>query len=203
MIVIDSGQPGKEQAIIDAIGDAGHQPAHVSDILVTHYHQDHIGSLARMAAATRARVHVHAVDSAITRSGEAAPRQSGRGVPGKIMALVLQYKGVEPAVVDNELRGGEHLDLAGGIRVVHTPGHTSGHVSYLWEAGKALICGDAAGTATGRLGPAPLAEDHVTALESFVTLSKLDFDVAAFGHGKPITTGASEAFSTAAKRLTA
>ena len=45
--------------------------------------------------------------------------------------------------VVEELVDGQVLDVAGGLRVLHTPGHTPGHVSLLHEASGVLITGDA------------------------------------------------------------
>lgn len=90
--------------------------------------------------------------------------------------------------------------MAGGIEVIHTPGHTPGHVSYLWVDGRALVAGDAAGNVLG-LGPMMIAEDHGAAYVSFARLAVLDFTTAVFGHGKPIREGAAERFLDAARRL--
>ena len=42
-----------------------------------------------------------------------------------------------------ELTDGQVLPVAGGLRVVHTPGHSPGHASYLHEQTGVLITGDA------------------------------------------------------------
>jgi hypothetical protein len=62
-----------------------------------------------------------------------------------------------------------------------------------------LITGDAGGSMLGRPSPPDIGEDNQKAAESFMALSTLDFDVAVFGHGKPITAGASERFRKAVK----
>ena len=46
------------------------------------------------------------------------------------------------------------------LTVLHTPGHSAGHISLLWaHAGGVLVVGDAAAN-HGALMPAPVAEDH-------------------------------------------
>ncbi len=196
LILIDTGLPKKERSIIEAVAEAGHQPSRVSDILFTHCHIDHIGSLAELAAATGARVCVHVLDTDVTRKGNASGPLTGRNFIGKVMTLMIRPKGADPAPVTQELNGDETLALAGGITVVSTPGHTPGHVSYLWN--EVLIAGDAAGTMPGRLGPPMVAEDHVAAAASFAALSRREFDKAVFGHGRPIREGAAEAFRAVA-----
>ena len=45
--------------------------------------------------------------------------------------------------VDEVLVDGQLLDVAGGLRVLHTPGHSPGHISLLHEPTGVLITGDA------------------------------------------------------------
>lgn len=201
LVVVDSGLPDRDGAIIQALEEVGHQPSLVSDILITHYHLDHIGSLAPLASATGARVHAPRLEADVIRKGSATPRMKGRNVIGRLMSLVIRPRESEPTEVHHELDDRDALDLAGGFTVIHTPGHSPGHLSYMWREGRALIAGDAAGNVMGGLGPPPVAEDIEAAGKSFVALAALDFEVAVFGHGKPITTGASEAFKEASIKV--
>jgi glyoxylase-like metal-dependent hydrolase (beta-lactamase superfamily II) len=89
---------------------------------------------------------------------------------------------------------GAELPAAGGIRAVHTPGHTTGHVSYLWPDGGVLFVGDAATNMFRRLNVAPINEDDAAARASFAKLAELDFRVACFGHGSPIRGRAVDRF---------
>ena len=57
-----------------------------------------------------------------------------------------------PVTVGEELVDGQVLDVAGGLRVVHTPGHSPGHVSYLHEPSGVLVTGDAIFNVLGSLG---------------------------------------------------
>ena len=45
--------------------------------------------------------------------------------------------------VDEDLADGEELDYGGGIVVIHTPGHTPGHICLYHKESKSLIVGDA------------------------------------------------------------
>jgi glyoxylase-like metal-dependent hydrolase (beta-lactamase superfamily II) len=66
-----------------------------------------------------------------------------------------------------------------------------------------LFAGDAAGYLAGlRLPVGMFTEDGAAARASFRRLAQLNFDVACFGHGKPITKDASSAFRKFAGRLT-
>jgi glyoxylase-like metal-dependent hydrolase (beta-lactamase superfamily II) len=112
-----------------------------------------------------------------------------------------------PAVaIEREVADGDDLPVAGGIKVIHTPGHTAGHVSYLWpQAGGVLFTGDAAGNFRGLRPPIGMAgmftEDHEQAKESFRKLAELEFGAACFGHGGPLTGQAHAEFRRAVEKM--
>ena len=96
--------------------------------------------------------------------------------------------------VVTELSDGQLLDVAGGLRVVHTPGHTPGHVSLLHEPTGVLITGDAIFNMGARM-MWPLAVICTSARQnrqSAHVLGELDYLVAAFTHGPEIRDNARE-----------
>ena len=62
-ILIDTGVPGSEQAILNAMQAAGIGKGECRLILVTHAHGDHAGSAARLQEMTGALVAVHEDDA--------------------------------------------------------------------------------------------------------------------------------------------
>lgn len=192
LVVVDTGLPGKLNAIEAAVREAGFRTSDVSDILVTHSHIDHVGSLAALAGSTGARVRVHAADRAVTTGGVPSAPMSGRNLVGKLMVFAMRPKAAQRVGVAAEMIDGDTLDLAGGLTVIHTPGHTPGHVSLLWRSGSVLISGDAAMNLSGRVAPPPVAEDHSLAARSFRRLASFEFETAVFGHGRPVVGGASD-----------
>jgi glyoxylase-like metal-dependent hydrolase (beta-lactamase superfamily II) len=123
---------------------------------------------------------------------------TGRGLSGALLMRMIKPMRLDPHEVHAECGDGDELDVAGGIRCIGTPGHTEGHVCYLWHAERVLFVGDAVFHLL-QLTSAPIAEDHEQAAESFRKLAQLDFDVAAFGHGRPIRSGAAARFQKAAQ----
>ena len=68
-------------------------------------------------------------------------------------------------------------------------------MAFLWpEHGGVLIAADAAANVFG-LGLSPVYEDLDEGRRSLGKLAGLDFEVACFGHGKPIPSGASRRFA--------
>lgn len=201
LTLVDAGLPGKAARIERALRAAGRHPGDVANILITHYHADHIGGLAEISRRTGAAVHVHPLDAGIVRSGTRQPAVRPRSLLGRLLMGTFRSGGTAPAPVDRELAAGEDLPIAGGMAAVHSPGHTPGHTSFLWSSGGVLFAGDAAGNVFGRLGPAMVAEDPAEADRSFALLAGLEFDVAVFGHGRPIVGSAARRFRRAAGRL--
>lgn len=194
LVLVDTGLPNKGVLIADAIQEAGRSIEDVNDILITHYHYDHTGSLSAVAARTGARVWVGAADALVVRAGIPPNKMQPLNFLGKAMLSLMPNRTAEPTYVHAELSDGD--TIADGITAIHTPGHTGGHTSFLWN--RVLVVGDAAMRLFGRLTPPPIAEEPDQARASFAKLAQYDFDVAVFGHGKPITTGAAEAFRAAA-----
>jgi glyoxylase-like metal-dependent hydrolase (beta-lactamase superfamily II) len=84
--------------------------------------------------------------------------------------------------------------VAGGVRALGTPGHTVGHLAFLWPGdGGVLFVGDAANN-VNRLGFSPIYEDLGQGLESLRRLGQEGFETACFAHGDAIVGGAAAQF---------
>ncbi len=190
LILIDTGTPRLGQHILNAIDTAGLGSSKLKHIIITHLHQDHTGSLSELKELTGAAVYAHKEEASALEEGQyirsfkAHPK-----FPLNIIVPLLAGKGIDKRQtgtrVDVLLENGETLDLAGGIRIVWTPGHTAGHICLLLEKEKILIAGDAA-----RGGKSPsypiLYEDMARAMESLEEIKTLDFTTAYFAHGREI-----------------
>ena len=183
--LIDSGFPGSADDILKAVAAAGRTPADVRHLIVTHAHPDHIGSLAALKRATGAAVYVHAADAEIVRLGTGfRPMTPAPGLFAQLLVrLVIRPKlkrmlRLEPTPVDHVVNDGDELPIAGGLRVVHTPGHCAGHVALLWPRhGGVLIAGDAAGHVMG-LTVSVANEDLALAERSLRALGRHEFEAA-------------------------
>jgi len=100
---------------------------------------------------------------------------------------------VEPVAIDRPLTAGEILPIAGGIEVIHAPGHCAGQVALLWRPGRMLFTGDVCMNIMG-LGDPVGFESLEEGRASQRKLASLSFDAAGFGHGEPIARGASTRF---------
>jgi glyoxylase-like metal-dependent hydrolase (beta-lactamase superfamily II) len=208
--LVDSGTKGKQGDILEGVSATGRTPADLKHILITHHHSDHTGSLASLVETTGAKAYVHPLDAPITRGDEpvAGPNPASR--PGRLLKpllMRLQPARMPPVAIEREVVDGDELPIAGGLKVVHTPGHTAGHVSYLWpESGGVLFAGDAAGKFREIQPPvgglaSMFTEDPEAAKESFRKLAALEFDTVCMGHGGVLTGQAHAAFKRAVEKL--
>lgn len=188
--VVDAGLKGGVKKLLGALETLGKQPDDVTRIILTHTHYDHAGGANRLAGATGGRMHVHAADAPFARKGEPPPSDR-RSRAARIMAFMPA--GFEPFEVDEEIRDGQLLDVGGGLRVIHTPGHTPGHVSLLHEPSGTLVTGDAIFN-LGRMtfSPKPFCADIPLSRETAWRLGDVDYEVAAFTHGPEIRDRAQE-----------
>ena len=208
VVLVDTGLPKRTRTILKTIERAGRRPFDVRHILITHHHVDHTGSLAELSRATEARIYVHPLDAPIVRGDVPIPGPSMNTMGARAMASLsrLVYPPqLERVGTSHQLQDGEELPLAGGLRVIHTPGHTAGHVSFLLsERGGVLFAGDAAGN-LGRVG-LPLGaytEDMDEAKRSVAKLAQMDFQYACFGHGGVVKRRAVTRFRNLVERLAA
>jgi glyoxylase-like metal-dependent hydrolase (beta-lactamase superfamily II) len=201
--LVDSGPPREASRLLASLRAVGIPPERIGHIAVTHCHTDHTGVLAGLVAATGAQVYSHPIDAGIIRAGAERPRGRAHGALGRIMLAMARRSSMADATpVDVEIGDGQEIPAGGGLQCIHTPGHTAGHVSFLWPgAGGVLFVGDAAANMFRRLDIAPLNEDDTAARASFRKLAALDFSHACFGHGSPIRGRAAARFHRRMERL--
>jgi glyoxylase-like metal-dependent hydrolase (beta-lactamase superfamily II) len=112
---------------------------------------------------------------------------------GPELALVVwrPQEQMEPVRIDRYVADGETLPIAGGLHVVHIPGHCAGQVAFLWQGERLLIAGDVGMNILG-LGDPLGFEDIKQGRRGQRKVARLRFHAAVFGHGRPIHSGASE-----------
>jgi glyoxylase-like metal-dependent hydrolase (beta-lactamase superfamily II) len=136
---------------------------------------------------------MHPLDIPIAGSGGPfRPMTPARGVLRQVMCRLFFHpdERLEPVAIDQPLTAGEILPIAGGIEVIHTPGHCAGHVALLWRPGRMLFAGDVYMNLMG-LGDPVGFESLQEGRASQRKLASLSFDAAGFGHGAPIARDAS------------
>jgi glyoxylase-like metal-dependent hydrolase (beta-lactamase superfamily II) len=175
VLLVDPGPSFQLNPLARELRAAGRSPYDVTDILLTHYDQDHSRSAAEWRRRTQATVWLGADDAEILRS---------RKVPGprlrRIMMALLGLARLPEGTV--EMRG--DVTVIPGLTALPTPGHTPGHYAFLWH--DAALIGDAALTAPdGELcpfTPQQLMTDAVQADATFQMLCTLQVRIFCPGH---------------------
>jgi glyoxylase-like metal-dependent hydrolase (beta-lactamase superfamily II) len=200
--LVDTGVPGQAPAIAAMLSELGLELRDLRRIILTHQDHDHIGSLAELARLSGAEILAGA-DEADAIDGTVLPRFA---LPETLVQrpelreVAAQYR---PTPVDVRLADGQRLDLAGGVRVIFTPGHTPGHIALFLERSRTLIAGDALRADDGQLmGPNPaFTPDPARAAASVRALAALDVAAIVCYHGGLVREDASGQLRRVAQEL--
>lgn len=178
--IVDTGPRWQRGRIRRAISELGRDPSEVERIVLTHAHFDHVGSLAAFKDDGHRR-HAHPVAAEVVRGDRQAQTVGWRPLAWlyhHAVAWLLQPR----AEIDAALEDGDVLPVLGGLRVIHTPGHTDGHVSLLLEDQGVLLAGDVLQVRRGELVPPLIFGDRADAVRSLARLATFEFETLAPSH---------------------
>ncbi|MGF1452154.1 MAG: MBL fold metallo-hydrolase [Opitutales bacterium] len=140
LFLIDSGFVGGWGLLQRALRRRGWQNLPIEGLLLTHGHLDHTLNAAVIKERTACWIAAPRLDAE-----HCAQRYHYRGIASVCGALeglgraVLRFR---PFEVDHWLDDGDELPIWGGLRAVHLPGHTVGHMGYLAVERRVLFAGD-------------------------------------------------------------
>lgn len=134
LILIDSGSGANPEGITKNIELLGLDPTHLSTLILTHCHIDHVGGGAFFKERYGVRVIMHGLDAGPVERGDQV--KTGAAWYGLRLAPLQ----IDQALSEKE----ETLTFSRGTRLVclHTPGHTPGSLSiYLDKGGERVLFG--------------------------------------------------------------
>lgn len=203
LTLIDTGLRGSSGKIIEFIHQLGRSVEEVGLIIFTHNHIDHIGGLAELRELTEAKVAIHK-GGIVGPEGDAPyPRGIRRLLRVPFLSSLRGRFMLSPGDVDIQLEGGEVLEPLGGLRVVHTPGHTPGSISLYSPKHRLLVVGDALVKShdAPQLPHRMVSTNSAEAVDSARKMAQLDFDILCFGHGRPLTEDAHAKLARLVERM--
>jgi glyoxylase-like metal-dependent hydrolase (beta-lactamase superfamily II) len=187
-IVVDAGTGERHSRTVERIGKViGDR--RVEAIVLTHRHYDHVGGAAALSKVLEAPVYAHQDDAGPLQEG------SARGTEALMFSRHMDRVEVRPLQGGEMFSTGEH-----DLKVVHTPGHTTGGISLYDEAKGILISGDT--VFAGGVGRWDLAtgdrEALAASVRSLLALGPVDLYP---GHGPVAIGDASEQIKGALRIL--
>ncbi|PDY80229.1 MBL fold metallo-hydrolase [Bacillus cereus] len=173
-VLIDTGFPGQIEDIQVKMEKVGVSFDKLKVVILTHQDIDHIGSLPELLQRCRSNIKVYAHeldkpyiegDLPLLKDGNVENRPKGK---------------VSDTVID-----GQELPYCGGILILHTPGHTPGHISLYLKQSKILVAGDSMYSVNGVLGGvhAPTTLNIMEARQSLKKYLNLDIESVVCYHG--------------------
>jgi len=184
MILVDAGYNGQYDTIRDACINEGIHFENINKIIITHQDLDHFGGLPEILEASKDKIEVmaHEDDKPYIQGEKPLVRLNSNflnSMPEDRQEMVKQmFKNFTPVDVDTTISDNQELPFCGGITVIHTPGHTPGHLCLYHKMSKTLIVGDAMNMMDGKLmGPRKeILEDYdyEIAMDSLKKLLKFD-----------------------------
>ncbi|MFC3525585.1 MBL fold metallo-hydrolase [Marinococcus halophilus] len=192
LILFDTGMPGYEEEIYELIRNENLNPDHLETIILTHQDIDHIGSLPEILHDhPDLRVLVHSADKPYVDGAEPLIKLSSNAKANLIDTLPEakrdrvghMFDKTEPSLISETVE--EKDTPIEGLTVLHTPGHTPGHISLYHENSHTLIAGDALTAKDGELfGPrAEVTPDMEQARRSLEKLLGFDMTTVICYHG--------------------
>ena len=188
VILIDTGIPSNLETIKNQMETAGVSFARLNIIIATQQDIDHIAGIKGILfEKPEVMVLAHEADKPYIQGDKKVKRLNSKfmerikDLPEEEQLKIVDMFENSNVKVNTTLTDGEMLPYCGGITIIHTPGHTPGHICLYHQRSKTLIAGDAMNILHGELvGPNedPMSEDGVNANDAINSLKKLtDYDI--------------------------
>ncbi|MFJ7951431.1 MBL fold metallo-hydrolase [Lysinibacillus sp. NPDC096418] len=173
-VLIDTGYLDQFEDLRLAMEKVGVTFDKLKVVILTHQDIDHIGCLPEIVQECGSHIKIYAHDL------------EKPYIQGELPLLKDGHLENPPkGTVNNTLRDGQELSYCGGIQVIHTPGHTSGHISLYLKQSKTLIAGDSLYSVNGKIKGihAPTVLDIEEARRSLKKYLNFDIESVVCYHG--------------------
>lgn len=187
-ILVDAGMPGKTEKLIKVLNEYDVKLNDIKLIIVTHVHNDHVGSLYDIKKKSNASVLVHEKEKHILEKGYNKFPEGTMffsrmisGLANNVFFSKDQFKPVEVDIIMKDEFDLSDYEVDG--RIIHTPGHTEGSVSIIIEK-KFCLTGDTLFNMFPNSVYPPFANDEEKLIQSWKKLRMKNCIKYYPGHGK-------------------
>jgi glyoxylase-like metal-dependent hydrolase (beta-lactamase superfamily II) len=160
-ILVDCGYPGFLPLIEKAAAGFGIALRDLTGLIITHHDLDHMGAAAELKERFPSiKTYASAIDAPYVSGKQKSLRLEQAEAMLATMpeenkqwahSFIQTLEAMKPVEVDEKLDDGQVLPVCGGVQVIYTPGHMSGHISLLVQQSKTLIAADAMVIEEGKL----------------------------------------------------
>lgn len=191
VILIDTGLSGLIPEIKRELKNLNIALSDITKVIITHSDLDHIGNLAAIQNELGKELQVYS-------HTEEKPYIEFDKKSSKITDD--QFNKLKDSAIPQVnclLNHGDRIEACGGITVLHTPGHTPGHICLYLEKHNILIAGDALNVINGKLlGPHPRhTPNFQEAIDSLKQLLNYDIEKVICYHGGLYTGNLADAIN--------
>ena len=173
LILIDTGLKKDARIILKKIKEKWGSLSKIKRIVFTHRHLDHTGGLRTVLDAIEAEDNSANVEI-ICHEEEA-----------QYFIKDLKDQNLKPT---RTLKHEEYITKGVKVKTIHTPGHTFGHISFLFEDEKLILIGDTMMYMSGVLVPVfkKFHDDYKQYTQTLKILLDYDWDYAIPSHNRPV-----------------
>ena len=199
-VLLDAGTKGNAERIRKIAEEHFGRNSRPEAIVLTHGHFDHAGSAGALAAYWNVEIFAHRLELPYLTGQSKYPPPDP--TVGGFMANMIRFFPNRTYDYSNLMQELPipYAPAMSDWRILETPGHTPGHVSFFREEDGVLLAGDAFCTVNQdsaiammtmkpeiSLPPTYYTPDWESAYDSVVRLSELEPEVIGAGHGEPMS----------------
>ena len=139
LVLIDAGLPNSENKLWKYTEKQKLKPKNIKLIIITHGHQDHVGSLKAIKNKTKAQILIHEQDGFLLNAGLSPRVYPTNWLLKKFYNPEKEVKvtPVKPDITVTDEYSLEEFGVDGNV--IHTPGHTKGSISVIVDSKYAFI----------------------------------------------------------------
>ena len=139
LVLIDTGLPKSENKLWKYMEKQKLRPKDIKLIIITHGHQDHVGSLKAIKNRTKAQILIHEHDGFLLNAGISPKVYPTIWILKKFYNPDKESK-ITPVKSDIIITDEYSLEEFGiNGKVVHTPGHTKGSITVIVDSKYAFV----------------------------------------------------------------